>query len=120
MVIGFVNSGMMKLKQAIGIIMGANIRPVLQDGFYVSPIFKVPTGNPESFVYSDNFCAWQSSGIILRMFIKEQCISLGNIMLGFSILMTGMQTMSGAVAPLKKSGIRRYAYNVLESIGWYF
>ena len=42
MVIGFVNSCMMKLKQAIGIIMGANIEPVLQDGFFVFPILRDP------------------------------------------------------------------------------
>ena len=45
-------------------------------------------------------------GIILRMFCKRSVHkNIGNIMLGFSILMTGMQTMSGAVAPLRESKV---------------
>ena len=72
MVIGFVNSGMMKLKQAIGIIMGANI----------------------------------GTGIILRRFCKRSVHrNIGNIMLGFAILMNGMQMMSGAVSPLRESPV---------------
>ena len=87
MVIGFVNSGMMKLKQAIGIIMGANIGTSI-------------TGWILCLSYI------QGSGIILRMFCKRSVHkNIGNIMLGFAILMTGMQTMSGAVAPLRESEV---------------
>ena len=42
MVVGFVNSGMMKVAQAIGIIMGATSEPVSPDGSYVSPTLMVP------------------------------------------------------------------------------
>ena len=49
MVIGFVNSGMMKLKQAIGIIMGANIGTSIQDGFFVFPILRDPAGSQVFF-----------------------------------------------------------------------
>ena len=90
MVIGFVNSGMMKLKQAIGIIMGANI------GTSIASILSTATISAVVAVI----------GIILRMFCKRSVHkNIGNIMLGFAILMTGMQTMSGAVAPLRESEV---------------
>ncbi len=104
MVVGFVNSGMMHLRQAIGVILGSILGTSI-------------TGWIISLGYLDAGAGWLSLlstatltgviaviGIILRMFCKSQSKKhLGDILLGFAVLMTGMQTMSGAVAPLKES-----------------
>ena len=102
MVVGFVNSGIMKLKQAISIIMGANIGTTITawilslsgvsgDAWYIE-IFK-----PTSFVP-----ILALIGIIFFVFIKDnRKKDLGLILLGFSILMTGMQAMSDSVEGLK-------------------
>ncbi len=104
MVIGFVNSGMMKLKQAIGIIMGANIGTSIT-GWILCLSYIQGSGGVASLLSTATISAVVAViGIILRMFSKRTVHkNIGNIMLGFSILMTGMQTMSGAVAPLKES-----------------
>ncbi|MBR7148470.1 MAG: Na/Pi cotransporter family protein [Firmicutes bacterium] len=102
MVVGFVNSGLMRLSQAIGIIMGANIGTTatswilsltgLQgDSFWIKML------KPSSF--SPILAA---IGIVMYMFLKNgKKKDLGTILLGFAILMFGMETMSDAVAPLK-------------------
>lgn len=101
MVVGFVNSGIMKLSQAVGVIMGANI------GTTVTSWLLSLTG-----IESDNFfiqLVKPSSfspvlamiGIIFLMFSKkEKKKDIGTIMIGFAVLMFGMETMSGAVKPL--------------------
>ena len=101
MVVGFVNSGIMKLSQAIGVIMGANIGTTITawilsltgiqgDSFWIQML------KPESFSP-----ILAMVGIILLMFTKkEKNHNIGNILLGFAILMFGMRTMSEAVAPL--------------------
>lgn len=101
MVVGFVNSGIMKLTQAIGVIMGANVGTTITawilsmtgiqgDNFWVQML------KPESFSP-----ILALIGIILLMFSKkEKHHNIGNILLGFSVLMFGMTTMSQAVAPL--------------------
>lgn len=101
MVVGFVNSGIMKLSQAIGIIMGANVGTTITawilsltgiqgDSFFMMLL------KPESF--SPIIAV---VGIILIMLCKEgKKRDIGNIMIGFSVLMFGMQTMSSAVEPL--------------------
>ena len=106
MVIGFVNSGMMKLKQAIGIIMGANIGTSIT-GWILCLSYIQGSNGVASLLSTATISAIVAViGIILRMFGKRTVHkNLGNIMLGFSILMTGMQTMSGAVAPLKESPV---------------
>ena len=106
MVIGFVNSGMMKLKQAIGIIMGANIGTSIT-GWILCLSYIQGSGGVASLLSTATISAVVAViGIILRMFGKRTVHkNIGNIMLGFSILMTGMQTMSGAVAPLKESPV---------------
>ncbi len=102
MVVGFVNSGVMTLKQAIGIIMGANV------GTTVTAWILSLTGiQGESFlmqlVKPSNFSPVLALiGIILYMFTKKASNKdTGSILLGFAILMTGMEAMSGAVEPLK-------------------
>ncbi len=102
MVVGFVNSGIMKLRQAITIIMGANIGTTIPawilsltgvsgDAWYIQ-IFK-----PSSFVP-----VLALIGVIFFMFLKSnKKKDTGVILLGFATLMTGMQAMSDAVAGLK-------------------
>lgn len=106
MLVGFVNSGIMKLHQAIGIIMGANI------GTTVTAWLLSLTG-----IEGDNF--WLTLlkpssftpilaliGLILYMFVKSgKKRDIGAILLGFAILMFGMDTMSGAIDPQAVPGL---------------
>ena len=95
MVVGFVNSGMMKVAQSIGIIMGANIGTSVT-GWILCLSYIEGTATISAVV--------AIIGIIFRMVMKKDSYRhVGEIMLGFAILMFGMQTMSGAVAPLKDS-----------------
>jgi len=104
MVIGFVNSGMMKLKQAIGIIMGANIGTSITGWILCLSYIDGKNGIAKILSTATISAVVAIVGIIMRMFCKRSVHkNIGNIMLGFAILMTGMQTMSGAVSPLKDS-----------------
>ena len=101
MVVGFVNSGIMKLSQAIGIIMGANIGTTATS--WILSLAGIESGNffirllkPSSFSP-----VLAVIGIIFVMFLKSQKKKdVGAILIGFAILMFGMDTMSGAVKPL--------------------
>ncbi len=100
MVVGFVNSGIMKLANAIGIIMGANIGTTATGWILV--LAGVEGSGPISSATIFAFVAF--IGIILYFFCKSQSKkNIGMIMLAFSVLMSGMQSMSGAMAPLKES-----------------
>ena len=101
MVVGFVNSGIMKLNQAVGIIMGANIGTTItswllsltgiQGSSFILKMLKPSSFSPILAIV----------GIIFIMFTKdEKKKDIGGIFLGFAILMYGMEAMSGAVAPL--------------------
>ena len=100
MVVGFVNSGLMDLYQAVGVIMGANV------GTTVTAWLLSLTGlQGESFVIQMlSPDAWAPllgfAGIVMFMFGKERQKGIGQIFLGFAILMTGMSLMSDATAPL--------------------
>ena len=103
MVVGFVNSGIMKLTQAVGIIMGANIGTTITS--WILSLTGISSGNvfikllkPSSF--SPVLAA---IGIICMMTGKDgsRKKTIGSILLGFTVLMFGMETMSGAVSPLK-------------------
>ena len=103
MVVGFVNSGIMKLTQAVGIIMGANIGTTITS--WILSLTGISSGNvfikllkPSSF--SPVLAA---IGIICMMTGKDgsRKKTIGSILLGFAVLMFGMETMSGAVSPLK-------------------
>jgi len=102
MVVGFVNSGIMKLSQSIGIIMGANIGTtvtswILSLSGIESESFFVQLLKPSSF--SPILAV---IGVALIMFAKkEKKKDIGTILVGFSVLMTGMDTMSEAVQPLQ-------------------
>lgn len=101
MVVGFVNSGIMKLSQAIGVIMGANIGTTVtswilglagveSDAFFIR-LFKPTSFSPVLAII----------GVAMMMFAKrEKKKDIGMILIGFAVLMFGMDTMSGAVKPL--------------------
>ena len=101
MVVGFVNAGIMKLSQAIGIIMGANVGTTITswilsltglqgDSFWIQLL------KPTSFSPIIAFF-----GIILIMFSKKEGKKdLGSTLIGFAVLMFGMEQMSSAVEPL--------------------
>ncbi len=103
MVVGFVNSGMMKLSQAISVIHGALIGTSIT-GWIISLSSLEGTGWVSYFSTSTLAAIVAAIGIGLRMFSKKQRMRhVGDIMLGFSVLMFGIQSMSGAVAPLRDS-----------------
>ena len=101
MVVGFVNSGIMELHQAIGIIMGSNVGTTVTswllslsglqgDSFLINML------KPTSFSPVLAFI-----GILLYMGKSEKRKGVGTILIGFAVLMTGMTTMSNAVLPLQ-------------------
>ena len=102
MVVGFVNSGIMKLQQAVGIIMGANIGTTMtswllslvevEGSSFIMKMLKPTSFSPILALI----------GMIMIMTAKDgnKKKDIGNILVGFAILMFGMDTMSGAVKPL--------------------
>jgi len=104
MVVGFVNSGMMKIRQAIAVIMGALIGTSIT-GWILCLSYIEGTGSWVSLLSTSTISAVVAVvGIILRMFSKKSSHHyLGDILLGFAVLMFGMQSMSSAVSPLRKS-----------------
>ena len=91
MVVGFVNSGMMTLRQAVWVIMGANIGTTITgqlialDVGAIAPLF--------AFI-----------GVVLVVFIKKQSVRYyGQIIAGLGILFIGMDMMSSSMAPLRES-----------------
>ena len=101
MVVGFVNSGLLTLKQAINIIMGANIGTTVTA--WILSLTGIDSGNlfvqllkPASFTP-----VLALIGIIFYMFFKNaKKKDTGMILLGFAVLMYGMETMTGAVSGL--------------------
>lgn len=101
MVVGFVNSGIMKLRQAIGIIMGANVGTTITA--WILSLSGIEGDNiiiqllkPSSFSAVFAFV-----GIVFLMFCKtDKKKNLGTICIGFAVLMVGMDAMSAAVKPL--------------------
>ena len=116
MVVGFVNSGMMKLFQAIGIIMGANIGTSIT-GWILCLSYIEGTGGITSLLSSATIAAVAAiAGTLLRMLSKRSSQKhLGSILLGFAILMTGMQMMSAAVSPLRESAVFTHAVTMFAN-----
>ena len=103
MVVGFVNSGMMKVRQAIGIIMGAILGTSIT-GWILCLSNLSGSGWIELLSTATITGLFAVVGILLRMISKKKSVkSIGTILLGFAVLMYGMISMSGAVAPLKES-----------------
>lgn len=102
MVVGFVNSGMMKVAQAIGIIMGANIGTSITGWILCLSYIDGSEGIAALLSTATISAIVAIVGILFKMALKKDIYKhLGDIMLGFAILMLGMQTMSTAVSPLK-------------------
>lgn len=103
MLVGFVNSGIMKLSQAIGVIMGANIGTTATS--WLLSLSAIEGGGIMNVFKPENFSPVLAMiGIILLMFCKsDKKHSVGLILLGFATLMFGMETMSGAVEPLSEN-----------------
>ena len=102
MVVGFVNSGLLKLSQAIGVIMGANVGTTVTawilslSGVEGDSLF-MQLLKPTSFTP-----ILALIGVVYYMFLKDsKKKDIGMILLGFAVLMFGMDTMSGAVKGLK-------------------
>lgn len=101
MVVGFVNSGIMTLQRAVGIIMGANIGTTITswilslsglqgDSLFIK-LLKPSSFSPILAILGVSFLLFSK---------KDKKKDAGAIMIGFAVLMTGMDTMSGAVKPL--------------------
>ncbi len=104
MVVGFVNSGMMKVRQAIGVIMGAILGTSVTG--WILCLSYIPGGSGLVQLLSTEVLTGlvAVAGIVLRMFSgKTSSRHVGDILLGFAVLMYGMSAMSGAVSPLRES-----------------
>ena len=106
MVVGFVNSGMMKLFQAIGIIVGANIGTSITGWILCLSYVGGSNGIARLFSSATIAAVAAIAGTLMKMLSKHSSGKhLGNILLGFAILMVGMQSMSSAVSPLRESPV---------------
>ena len=104
MLVGFVNSGMMKTQQALSVIHGALIGTSIT-GWIICLSYLGESGGLASLLSTSTIAAlFAIVGIVVRMTAKKASTKhASDIMLGFTVLMFGMQTMSGAVSPLKDS-----------------
>ena len=104
MVVGFVNSGMMKVRQAIGIVLGAILGTSVTGWIICLSDLSGGSGWVQLLSTATLTGIIAVIGIILRMFTKGQSTRhVGDILLGFAVLMYGMSAMSGAVSPLRES-----------------
>ncbi len=104
MVVGFVNSGMMKVRQAIGVIMGAILGTSVTGWILCLSSLEGGSGVVQLFSTEVITGVVAVIGIILRMFNQKAASRhVGEILLGFAVLMYGMAAMSEAVTPLRES-----------------
>lgn len=104
MVVGFVNAGLMKLHRAIPVVLGAILGTSITGWVICLSSLEGASGWLSLFSTSTLTCAAALVGICLRMFSKKRFKKrLGDILLGFAVLMLGMADMSSSVAPLKES-----------------
>ena len=102
MVVGFVNSGMMKVRQAISIVMGAILGTSITGWIICLSDLGGGGGWIDLFSTATLTGIISVVGIVLRMFSKSQTKRhIGDILMGFAVLMFGMSAMSGAVSPLR-------------------
>ena len=109
MVVGFVNSGTMTLLQSVGVIMGANVGTAVTA--WLTALSSIGKGEAEAAIAWVKWLkpdTWMPIlaviGICFLMFSKRsKKKGIGHILLGFAVLMVGMNLMSDAVAPLEKS-----------------
>lgn len=119
MLVGLVNSGIMTLTQSIGVIMGSNIGTTV-----TAWILTTSSNEGGSFVLDllkpDSFTPLLALlGIVMIMMCKsDKKKSIGTILLGFAVLMNGMDMMSGAVEPLKNSAQFKDILLVFQNPVW--
>ena len=102
MVVGFVNSGMMRVRQAISIVLGAILGPSITGWIICLSDLGGGGGWIDLFSTATLTGIISVVGIVLRMFSKSQTKRhIGDILMGFAVLMFGMSAMSGAVSPLR-------------------
>ena len=104
MVVGFVNSGMMKVRQAIGIVLGAILGTSIT-GWILCLNSLGGSGASVAAYFSTEILTGAAAlvGIALWMFVKKASYkNTGGILLGFAVLMYGMSLMSGSIAPLRQ------------------
>ena len=101
MTVGFVNSGMMKLRQAISVILGAILGTSIT-GWVICLSYIEGAGQMAELASTATLTGIIAlAGVVLRMFTKKRTTrSVGDIMLGFTVLMVGMSVMSSAVRGL--------------------
>ena len=105
MVVGFVNSGMMKLTQAIAITLGANIGTSIT-GWILCLSYIGSSGVASLFSSAVISGVAAIAATLIRMVAKRSVHkNIGNILMGFAILMFGMQMMSASVSPLRNSPV---------------
>lgn len=112
MVVSFVDSGLMTLYQAVGVIMGANIGTTI-------------TSQLVSFDLARYAPIFLAIGVIMFMFIKKEKVNhIGEIIVGFGVLFVGISLMGEAVEPLKESVEIQHMFASLRNpfiallIGW--
>ena len=103
MVVGFVNANMMKRRQAIGVILGA-ILGTSVTGWVISLSYLEGSGGWQQLLSTETLTGLVAvTGVVLRVFSKNQTKHhIGDILMGFAVLMFGMHTMSEAVSGLKE------------------
>lgn len=119
MVVGFVNSGTMTLLQSVGVIMGANVGTAVTA--WLTALSSIGQGESKlEWVEWLKPDAWMPIlaviGICLIMFAKRsKKKEIGNILLGFAVLMEGMNLMSGSVADLKENAAFQSILTMFEN-----
>ena len=105
MVVGFVNSGMMKVRQAIGIVLGSILGTSITG--WILCLSDISGSGWVSLLSTATLTGVVAViGIVLRMFCRDLTKRhVGDILLGFAVLMYGMSAMSSAVTPLKESAV---------------
>ena len=108
MTVGFVNSGMMKVRQAVSVILGAILGTSITGWIICLSTVGGASGISGIFSTTTLTAIVAIVGIILRMFVKKQTAGhIGDILMGFAVLMFGMSTMSGSVGGLGEQPLFR-------------
>ena len=104
MAVGFVNSGMMKLRQAIAVIMGAVVGTSITGWLIALGGVGGSSSVALQIISTEGISAIAAiAGILMRMISKKKIWNnTGNILMGFAVLMFGMKTMSGSVSGLRE------------------
>lgn len=114
MVVGFVNSGMMKLRQAVSVILGAILGTSITGWIICLNYIGGSSGVGKYFSSAVLTGIVAAVGIVLCMFVKKQTVKkAGSILMGFAVLMFGMSAMSSAVSSLGEAESFR---NLLTSL----